>query len=142
MPVVVADLEARPRLGRNDIDGLVANIDRGELEVRGIEMRAAGIERIGGKRAHQRDDAAHRIVSQRRIGDVPGGAGHDQRSVLRAAPADLDHVTERVRVGRLSEDAVVEFFAADRKSTRLNSSHVEISYAVFCLKKKTPQTEY
>src|SRR5690349_23853766 len=25
----------------------------------------------------------------------------------------------------------------DRKSTRLNSSHVEISYAVFCLKKKT-----
>src|SRR6266496_3936143 len=27
--------------------------------------------------------------------------------------------------------------AADRKSTRLNSSHVEISYAVFCLKKKT-----
>src|SRR5690349_25135859 len=27
----------------------------------------------------------------------------------------------------------------DRKSTRLNSSHVEISYAVFCLKKKNPQ---
>src|SRR5690349_23413809 len=27
-------------------------------------------------------------------------------------------------------------FCEDRKSTRLNSSHVEISYAVFCLKKK------
>src|SRR5438874_9033197 len=27
-------------------------------------------------------------------------------------------------------------FCGDRKSTRLNSSHVEISYAVFCLKKK------
>src|SRR3712207_8860975 len=27
-------------------------------------------------------------------------------------------------------------FAADRKSTRLNSSHANISYAVFCLKKK------
>src|SRR5690554_3837801 len=27
-------------------------------------------------------------------------------------------------------------FVADRKSTRLNSSHVRISYAVFCLKKK------
>src|SRR3989442_7408538 len=26
----------------------------------------------------------------------------------------------------------------DRKSTRLNSSHVRISYAVFCLQKKTP----
>src|SRR5438874_11029495 len=28
----------------------------------------------------------------------------------------------------------------DRKSTRLNSSHVEISYAVFCLKKKNQRT--
>src|SRR5690606_41493708 len=28
------------------------------------------------------------------------------------------------------------FYAKDRKSTRLNSSHVKISYAVFCLKKK------
>src|SRR5690606_40286592 len=28
----------------------------------------------------------------------------------------------------------------DRKSTRLNSSHVKISYAVFCLKKKTKKT--
>src|SRR5690606_41000842 len=28
---------------------------------------------------------------------------------------------------------------ADRKSTRLNSSHVKISYAVFCLKKKKPK---
>src|SRR5690606_41883992 len=27
------------------------------------------------------------------------------------------------------------YFLADRKSTRLNSSHVKISYAVFCLKK-------
>src|SRR5438477_8105781 len=28
--------------------------------------------------------------------------------------------------------------SADRKSTRLNSSHMSISYAVFCLKKKRP----
>src|SRR3712207_8953006 len=30
----------------------------------------------------------------------------------------------------------------DRKSTRLNSSHANISYAVFCLKKKLPGTPY
>src|SRR3712207_7069000 len=30
----------------------------------------------------------------------------------------------------------------DRKSTRLNSSHANISYAVFCLKKKTPIHSY
>src|SRR3989442_12020290 len=38
-----------------------------------------------------------------------------------------------------SVSQVVDFQAAhgtDRKSTRLNSSHVRISYAVFCLKKK------
>src|SRR5207249_8672394 len=31
---------------------------------------------------------------------------------------------------------LIPSFARDRKSTRLNSSHVSISYAVFCLKKK------
>src|SRR5437868_12239181 len=45
------------------------------------------------------------------------------------------------RVDRLIVRAVDDFgFHAadlDRKSTRLNSSHVSISYAVFCLKKKT-----
>src|SRR5699024_12233380 len=35
---------------------------------------------------------------------------------------------------------VIWFSAIDRKSTRLNSSHVSISYAVFCLKKKSKQT--
>src|SRR6266496_5127588 len=30
----------------------------------------------------------------------------------------------------------------DRKSTRLNSSHVEISYAVFCLKKKKKKQQH
>src|SRR3712207_7414010 len=39
-----------------------------------------------------------------------------------------------LRVQRLHLDAGVG--EADRKSTRLNSSHANISYAVFCLKKK------
>src|SRR3712207_8222112 len=37
------------------------------------------------------------------------------------------------RVARLAPDG---FSSLDRKSTRLNSSHANISYAVFCLKKK------
>src|SRR2546430_11056747 len=39
------------------------------------------------------------------------------------------------------DDAVVvdeSISSGDRKSTRLNSSHSQISYAVFCLKKKNP----
>src|SRR5690606_27202925 len=35
---------------------------------------------------------------------------------------------------------ITEVSVADRKSTRLNSSHVKISYAVFCLKKKRQDT--
>src|SRR4051812_31846649 len=39
--------------------------------------------------------------------------------------------------GTGSQDPVFDEFKIDRKSTRLNSSHMSISYAVFCLKKKT-----
>src|SRR5690554_7465191 len=36
------------------------------------------------------------------------------------------------------DDILISYNLLDRKSTRLNSSHVRISYAVFCLKKKKP----
>src|SRR2546422_3556101 len=39
------------------------------------------------------------------------------------------------------EDAVLRLTPQDRKSTRLNSSHGYISYAVFCLKKKNKVTD-
>src|SRR5690606_39630692 len=35
------------------------------------------------------------------------------------------------------EETTPKYLPVDRKSTRLNSSHVKISYAVFCLKKKS-----
>src|SRR5690625_7118389 len=38
-------------------------------------------------------------------------------------------------------DGAIGADARDRKSTRLNSSHVAISYAVFCLKKKKIKTQ-
>src|SRR5690349_23291163 len=65
----------------------------------------------------------------------------DVAELVRAARADLPVAAmdeprglpdARSRPGR--RDGPVP---RDRKSTRLNSSHVEISYAVFCLKKKT-----
>src|SRR5438132_10474129 len=60
-----------------------------------------------------------------------------------ADPGFLDTV-RRVRqnvlsfqLGLLHRDAELQLgVAVDRKSTRLNSSHTVISYAVFCLKKK------
>src|SRR5437899_8794799 len=50
------------------------------------------------------------------------------------------HIEIRLAARRsLAVDDVKEFLAIDRKSTRLNSSHLGISYAVFCLKKKKKQ---
>src|SRR3989442_9642835 len=51
-----------------------------------------------------------------------------------------------VRTGQLNAVSAGEGIptaetALDRKSTRLNSSHVRISYAVFCLKKKTTEAK-
>src|SRR5439155_7920830 len=45
----------------------------------------------------------------------------------------------RAAAGRVAGRATL--VELDRKSTRLNSSHVAISYAVFCLKKKKKQTD-
>src|SRR6266403_4973758 len=53
--------------------------------------------------------------------------------------ADLVEPGSKARLVELSGQVLTRSCApvaqADRKSTRLNSSHVEISYAVFCLKK-------
>src|SRR2546427_7198185 len=44
--------------------------------------------------------------------------------------------TTHAAITHMQAQQVPEHFVADRKSTRLNSSHSQISYAVFCLKKK------
>src|SRR6266700_1566771 len=49
-------------------------------------------------------------------------------------PTGLNADTGEVDPGTIPADITITL--ADRKSTRLNSSHVKISYAVFCLKKK------
>src|SRR5690349_22458303 len=55
---------------------------------------------------------------------------------LAALPAALGQVETLLADTGYFSEANVQACVADRKSTRLNSSHVEISYAVFCLKKK------
>src|SRR5207244_12166208 len=58
------------------------------------------------------------------------GAAHVRAAVHRRQPAEQLEATE------VAEDDEIELAVGDRKSTRLNSSHQIISYAVFCLKKK------
>src|SRR3712207_8281894 len=64
-----------------------------------------------------------------------------------AADVDLDFLAGQFKLsgGAIRNCSLAAAFQAadegdviDRKSTRLNSSHANISYAVFCLKKKSP----
>src|SRR5439155_26905851 len=69
----------------------------------------------------------HRLRSARRLDRGRGDLGHHRRVSLQIPPDDLRRDLQR---------HLDDVHLGDRKSTRLNSSHVAISYAVFCLKKK------
>src|SRR3712207_8088579 len=59
------------------------------------------------------------------------------RSGIGADEGDIDRRAEAVALGEVADDQAIGVGGElDRKSTRLNSSHAHISYAVFCLKKK------
>src|SRR5690606_41396669 len=63
---------------------------------------------------------------------VPDGG----RIAIAARPVAGDPLAVNLATSRHVGLLVPDFTTRDRKSTRLNSSHVKISYAVFCLKKK------
>src|SRR3712207_8863887 len=68
-------------------------------------------------------------------GDDPGRGPSD-------GPRDHDGPQTVPRRGRQRPPPPPERLRGDRKSTRLNSSHANISYAVFCLKKKKKYIDY
>src|SRR3712207_8301085 len=59
----------------------------------------------------------------------------DSEQTFRFRPANGQQAVRRATFQGFGEVEVIPVFE-DRKSTRLNSSHANISYAVFCLKKK------
>src|SRR3712207_8720253 len=83
------------------------------------------------------EPAVDRLLHQHRHHDAAARAEHRQRE--RAEEPGL----ERRRLLHTAPDRFDRRPAADgdRKSTRLNSSHANISYAVFCLKKKKTQNQ-
>src|SRR3712207_8028706 len=69
----------------------------------------------------------------------PRNAGGQPRSARDTQAALAAHRVGAAQMrARLAQDHILS--EADRKSTRLNSSHANISYAVFCLKKKKTTT--
>src|SRR3712207_7815840 len=78
------------------------------------------------------DDCAHRVC-RRLLAGAPAEArgAFADRTIGRARPLARSLVSVRRTVAGVGLAG-----AGDRKSTRLNSSHANFSYAVFCLKKK------
>src|SRR5690606_41508209 len=75
------------------------------------------------------------------VGEQGAGGGRGQGFVLQPEAAEVVQLEEAQQlapagVGVETPGRAAAQAALDRKSTRLNSSHVKISYAVFCLKKK------
>src|SRR5437762_1966598 len=81
-------------------------------------------------------DDAYRLARTTLLGDRDKLEGI-AKGLLQYETLDSSQIKEIVEHGRLINPP-----ARDRKSTRLNSSHRCISYAVFCLKKKKKQKTY
>src|SRR5690606_39827605 len=114
---------------------LLQRVEEGlaDLALRLLQPGAAGQDHVVAVLV-QLDDLGLELAADVRL-QVADAAHLDQRRGQEAAQADvqdepaLDDLDDRT-----GDDAVLVL--EDRKSTRLNSSHVKISYAVFCLKKK------
>src|SRR5262245_62632883 len=104
----------------------------------GWNPAATGAGRIDGV---AKVTGAKLYASDFRAADLPGWPANTSHAMLIRA-ADATHVYTGMDLSRLSgalKPSVVVTaadLARDRKSTRLNSSHLGISYAVVCLKKK------
>src|SRR2546429_3695631 len=81
------------------------------------------------------DQETDRLVSK-----LPAASRRSARNVTPLSPTARSAVLGTTVTVASGAGAATLMLASDRKSTRLNSSHGYISYAVFCLKKKKQQT--
>src|SRR5258708_25399921 len=72
-------------------------------------------------------------LRRRKLGEI---VGEDTQIVVGHVLGDVVHDLDLAHFGAEQKELNKPVIRRDRKSTRLNSSHQIISYAVFCLKKK------
>src|SRR5206468_1012103 len=114
--------QGRPH--RHLIDARAQDLPRDAEEPRVGELAADDLEHV--------DQRLH-VVGQGRLAEQPH-LDRERRLVARLAALALDGVEERsLLTADVRTGAAPNLDLKDRKSTRLNSSHDQISYAVFCL---------
>src|SRR5690625_5954926 len=139
-PVVSAEAKSADARAAYDPDGLVqravAAVKSAEPELGGITDVALDPYTLHGQDGLTDDDGyvANDLTVE---GLVRQACSHADAGGDIVAPSDMmDGRIGAIRQA-LESQGQVNTRIQDRKSTRLNSSHVAISYAVFCLKKKT-----
>src|SRR5216683_2287561 len=133
-----------------DLDGVDEPIGLGALEAGIVLAAPAGCRHrdLVGAQRRARHVLGRAGPGEERHGEIALGHAlaeqHARRLVLQVqldadlAPLALQHLLDQLAdaVAGGGGEVKRELLARDRKSTRLNSSHDQISYAVFCLKKK------
>ncbi len=75
-------------------------------------MLGAAVELCRGQRMQHRDQAMRGVVGKMRVGGMTLDAMDREPASHAAAPADLDHVAQRLRAGRLADEASINGLVA------------------------------
>src|SRR3712207_2799495 len=153
----VAQASLRSIIGKSDLDDLLSNWERLNqgLELMldspavdwGVHIDRVDIKDVALPESMKRSMSRQAEAERERRSRVITAEGELQASqklaeaaeVMTGHPAALQlRLLQTVVEVAAEKNSTLVLPFPDRKSTRLNSSHANISYAVFCLKKKTP----
>src|SRR5690606_17264085 len=135
--------ERRPAASRSDVNAprsrfeLVAALAQRRADALEVRFDAGGLSTSAEQEQIEAVDVMRdEIVLANRAEQIAVERKYRELGTRRKVLGDLEIEVERRAFRRVGMPGHESADASDRKSTRLNSSHVKISYAVFCLKKK------
>src|SRR5205085_8692331 len=127
--IEVRNAQERPAAGR-DADDRGQRLGKVHLSVRRLGGQGTGRDGVGVAPTIEQEILVLHVV------ELFGVEGHADKMEAGIEAVDLDWILHIVIRRAIAVVIAITGPGSDRKSTRLNSSHSQISYAVFCLKKK------
>src|SRR5690606_30011375 len=130
-PVEVAEEGVGAAVGKGDRPDARAGLEAHLFGEGGEDLAQVGLEAVAAGLACQHDRGAGIVTAAE---DDPGAGAAD--GAVEGGAVGAHPAVDRERGIHAGAGGEGDGGVQDRKSTRLNSSHVKSSYAVFCLKKK------